>query len=397
MTNLTQEKVQQAKSILEEKGIDLWLTIVRETAAGSDPILPLIYDHDLTWQSVLLIARNGESIAIVGTFDSESARRTNAYTKIIPYNESIRTLLIENLDELKPNQIGINYSKADVLADGLSLGLYQILLEYLEGTPYKSRLTSSEEIIACLRGRKTLGEIERIRTAIKTSQQIFSQTFDYAQAGMSEVQISEYMHAQLSKFGVESAWEYSQCPIVNAGPESAIGHAGPTELKIRPGQLLHIDFGVKQDGYCSDLQRMAYYAAPGESTPPEEILRGFNTIVHAIQTALSVMKPGVTGKEIDIVARQLVIEAGYPQYMHATGHHLGRLAHDGAGVLGPLWERYGDTPNYLLEPGHVYTLEPSLFIEGYGIIGIEEDVMVTDNGAEYLSDPQTELIVKWAI
>jgi Xaa-Pro aminopeptidase len=80
--------------------------------------------------------------------------------------------------------------------------------------------------------------------------------------------------------------------------------------------------------------------------------------------------------------------------MYATGHHLGRTAHDGAGILGPEWERYGDTPNFPVEVGHVYTIEPGIHIPGYGYIGLEEDIVVTNNGAEYLSTPQTELIIK---
>jgi Xaa-Pro aminopeptidase len=201
------------------------------------------------------------------------------------------------------------------------------------------------------------------------------------------------MHAQIKAFGVQPAWDYDHCPTVNAGPESPLGHVGAGEIVIKPGHLLHIDFGVEQVKYCSDIQRMAYFRVPGEIGPPDAVLRGFDTIVRSIQAAVAAMKPGMLGKEVDAIARRVVTQAGYPEFKHATGHHLGRLAHDGAGILGPEWERYGDTPNYPLEAGHVYTVEPSLVVPDYGIIGLEEDVLVTDSGAEFLGDPQIELIV----
>ena len=122
-------------------------------------------------------------------------------------------------------------------------------------------------------------------------------------------------------------------------------------------------------------------------------MRAFDTVTRAIQTAVSAMKPGVLGKQVDALARKVVTGAGYPEYMYGTGHQLGRDAHDGAGILGPEWERYGDTPNYPLEIGQVYTVEPGLAVPGFGYMGIEEDVLVTEDGAVFLQPPQTELVL----
>lgn len=394
MESLVQEKVQQAIHILQEMNVDLWLTFVRETRAGSDPVLPLIYGLDLTWQSALILTRTGERIAIVGRLEAEAARRMGAYENVIYYDQSIRPELLKLLERIKPRQIAINYSMNDVLADGLTHGMYQLLCQYLEGTPYLPRLVSAEKPNSALRGRKTQQEVERIREAIQTTFMIFERTYNHIKVGMTEREVSEFMHAQLEESGVQPAWDWLNCPTVNTGPESAIGHVGPTELKIAPGHIVHFDFGVLQDEYCSDIQRVVYFLHPGEKTPPPEVKHGFDTIRKAIQDAVDAIKPGVTGKTIDQIARRTIIEAGYPEYPYGTGHQMGRLVHDGAGILGPDWERYGNTPNYLLEAGQVYTIEPGLAVAGYGYIGIEEDVMVTSIGAEYLGSPQSELIVK---
>jgi Xaa-Pro aminopeptidase len=395
MSSLVQEKVNQAIDILEEKSVDLWLTFVRETSASGDPVLPLIYgDADLTWQSALILTRSGERIAIVGRFDAETARSTGAYLTVIPYDESISPELLRTLERIAPRQIALNYSADDVLADGLSHGLYQVLLGYLQDTPLAGRLVSAEKIIGTLRGRKTPGEVARIQAAIATTEEIYRRTFDYVQPGMTEIEIGDFMQAQWEEFGVGPAWHAGHCPTVNAGPDSPVGHVGRTKQQIERGQLLHFDFGVQQDGYCSDIQRVVYFLAPGESQPPEPVQRGFDTIVRAIQAAVEAMVPGALGRDVDAVARATVTSAGYPEYKYGTGHHLGRLAHDGGGILGPEWERYGDSPNQPLEAGHVYTVEPGLAVPGYGYIGLEEDVLVTETGAEFLGPPQKELILR---
>lgn len=394
MLNIVQEKVSQAISILQEKGIDLWLTFVRETSAVMDPILPIIYGHGLTWQSALLFTSSGERIIILGRFEAETARRTGVFTRIVPYDQSIKPALLEILQQFDPGKIAINYSLNDTHADGLSHGQYLLLCDYLTGSPFLDRLVPAEPVITDLRARKTTSEVDLIRQAVKTTEEIYARTFDFIHPGLTEKQVGQFMWDQMDAMGVTASWERDSCPAVNSGPASIVGHGGPTDISLQPGHILHFDFGVRQMDYCSDIQRVVYFLQPGETKAPDEVKRGFDTIVTAIQVAVNAMLPGVPGWQVDAVARRQVTSAGYPEYMYGTGHQLGRNTHDGAGMLAPLWERYGETPNYLLEAGHVYTVEPGLEVPGFGYIGIEEDVMVTANGAKFISNPQLELILR---
>ena len=394
MPTLIQEKVTQAIAILNELEIDCWLTFARESAAGIDPVLPLIYGHHVTWQSAFLLFRSGERIAILGRYDADNARNSGAYDEVIGYDEGVSAPLLAALERLKPRQIALNFSANDAHADGLGHGLYLQLMAYFAGTPYAERVISAEPIVTRLRGRKTPVEIERIRAAIATTFELYNRTYEFADAGMSERAIGAYMHAQMDALGLETSWERESCPAVNAGPDTPIGHLGPGDMRVQTGQLLHFDFGLRQEEYCSDIQRVMYFLADGERQPPAPVQRAFETVTRAIQAAVDFMRPGVLGYEVDAVARRVITDAGYPEFRYATGHQVGRSAHDGGGVLAPLWERYGDTPKMALEAGQVYAVEPGLFVEGYGYMGIEENVLVTENGAIFLGEPQRELVVK---
>ncbi len=394
-TSLPVQKVTQAVDILNEKGIDLWLTFVRETSQAADPILPVIYGPmSLTWPSALIITRSGERIAIVGRLEVDAVRSTGAYNEIIAHDTGIRDPLRGVLARLDPRQVAINTSRTDVLADGLTWGMYQNLKDILSGTPYAGRLVSAEHIIAALVGRKTAGEVERIRQAVHQTEEIFAEAFEEIRPGMTEKQIGAIVQGATRQRGLGFAWPVQSCPAVNAGPDSPMGHSGPTDNVLKQGHILHFDFGVLYDGFCSDIQRVLYFLAPGETRPPEAVQRGFDTAVKAILASAAAMKPGVSGESIDAIARSIVMEAGYPEFLHGLGHQLGRHAHDGGGLLGPRWEKYGDLPDRPLEAGQVYTLEPSLFVPGYGVIGVEEDVLLTENGVEYLGQPQTELVIR---
>ena len=327
-----------------------------------------------------------------GVFEEEAARKTGAFTRVLSYDQSIRPSLLAVLEELAPQSIAVNISKNDVLADGLTYGMYQILVEeLLAGTPFADRLVSAENIISALRGRKTPLEIERIKAAIFETEKIYQNTFAILRPGLSERMVAAHMHQELEKAGLSHAWTPSGCPAVNTGPDSPMGHGEPTDLMIHPGHVIHFDFGVRKEDYCSDIQRVGYMLREGESAPPELVQKGFEIIRASVEAAFAILRPGVTGQEVDAASRKVVVDHGYPEFMHATGHQLGRLAHDGGGILGPAWDRYGDLPFRPIEAGQVYTIEPHIVVPGYGCIGLEEDVLVTEKGAVYLGTPQTEL------
>jgi Xaa-Pro aminopeptidase len=271
--------------------------------------------------------------------------------------------------------------------------MYEFLCEYLAGTPYADRLVSAEPVINALRGRKTPAELARIRKAVEITNEIYDKTFAFIKVGMTEIEVGEYMHKLAREYGVGLAWPAENCPAVNSGPIKVIGHTGPTEIRIERGHLIHFDFGVKYDDYCSDIQRVAYVLREGETEAPIEIQRGFLTIRTAIEHSRAAMKAGVTGNSIDVISREVLTDSGYPEYNYALGHQLGRVAHDGGALLGPLWEKYGDSPTQKLEVGQVYTIEPGLAVPDYGYLGLEEDVVMTAKGAEYIGDPQREIVL----
>jgi Xaa-Pro aminopeptidase len=387
-----QEKVRQANQLLAEFDLDMWLVLVRETAEHTDPALKLLGHLNAVWTAAFIFTRTGERIAITGQGDDNAVRIQGLFDEVLPYTQSIQDVLLDVLKKYDPKTIGVNYSRSDVSADGLTYGMWLNLLEWLKGTPYAERLVSAADFVEALRGRKNPAELATMRKAIGISMEIYDTLTAWLHPGLSERQIHAFVSEEIKRRGLESSWDAEHCPGLNAGPNSPWGHFGASDEVTRVGETLNMDFGVKVDGFCSDNQRVWYFLRPGEVQAPAEVQKVFATVRGAIQAAADFVRPGLQGWEVDAVARKFIVDAGYPEYPHALGHAVGRYAHDGGVGFYPRWERYGDKPYGHIAAGQVFTLELGIR-SPYGYISLEEEILVTPTGCEWVWPPQKKLML----
>lgn len=389
---LIKEKIEQAKNILKEYDIDCWITFVRESSINGDPVLSFLASADVTWHSSFVITKSGQAYAIVGQYDKKTVEDTGAYDEVTGFVAGFKEPLTNLLKKINPAKIAVNYSVGSEICDGITYGMFLTLQEVLKPLGFENRIISAEKIISALRQRKTDYELGNIKKAIEQAQEIFGAVSKFIKPGVTEKEIALFMKNEVAKRNLTEAWEEATCPAVFTGPDNAQAHYTPSDQKVMPGHLINIDFGVKVNGYCSDLQRNFYVLRENEDTAPETVLKGFNTIVNAVQSSKDGIKPGRIGLDIDTIAREIIVNAGYEAFPHGLGHQVGMFPHDGTALLGPAWEKYANKPFELLEKGMVFTIEPRLNVPDYGISSIEEMVIITENGAEWLSTPQKKLI-----
>ncbi len=392
MNEMVTQKILQASLLLREHDLPVWIVqFARETYENPQPVQQLAVGTTVTWPAAFIVTDDGRSYAIVGTGDVSNTRQVGAYANVIGYVQDIRPELRKVLSELQPARVGVSYSLDDDSADNITHGMYRILRQSLEGTPFAERLVSADEVLIDLRARKLDVEIERIKAAITVTEEIFTEIEHMLRPGVSEREVAQRVHDLMHKRSVTSAWDAGYDPVVNFGPESPFGHTAPSgHITLEPGMLAHVDLGIKRSGYCSDLQRMWYILAEGEDAAPQSVQLPFDTVLSSISAGFGALRVGRPGWEVDSVARKVLVQAGYPEPEFSLGHQLGQTTHDGGALLGPRWARYGRRPELLLQPGNVFTLEYGV-TSPLGQIGLEEDVLLTADGPTYLSTPQTAL------
>jgi Xaa-Pro aminopeptidase len=236
------------------------------------------------------------------------------------------------------------------------------------------QLAASENIVENFRVIKEEFEIQALKDALMMAEEVFYELIENLTPGMTEKEVAWEMEKRMREMGADAL---SFPTIVASGPNSALPHAIPTSRKIRGVEPLLFDWGVKLNGYCSDISRTVHLGRPDAIF--EKV---FKTVYDAQQKAIEAIKPGMTGKEVDLVARSFIDSTEFKgKFSHGLGHGTGLAVHE-APRLSPLKED-------LLEPGMVFTVEPGIYIPEWGGVRLENMVVVRDEGAEVLngSDP----------
>jgi len=245
-------------------------------------------------------------------------------------------------------------------------------LQYLEDALPQAEFVSAETSLAEIRLRKDAREIELMNKAVKLAQNALVKTLETIRPGQSERAVAAELTLQLLRQGSDGELPFN--PIVSSGPNSANPHASPSNRLLTPGDLLVIDWGASVQGYFSDLTRT--FAVGHVDSELEKIAQ----VVEQANTAgRQAARPGGTAEEVDRAARKVIEAAGYGEFfIHRTGHGLGMEAHE------PPYIRTGNQE--LLQPGMTFTVEPGIYLPDRGGVRIEDDVVITEDGCQSLSD-----------
>jgi len=235
----------------------------------------------------------------------------------------------------------------------------------------KVEWVSTENSVETLRLTKDAGEIARIRRAITVAEAAFETIKPLLRPDVSERDIALELEFAMRRGGAEGiAFD----TIVASGPQGALPHHHPNDRQLQTGDFVTLDWGATVDGYNSDITRTV-----GIGNISDKQREVYGIVLEAQRCAIADIAPGRNGREIDAVARDFITERGYgPAFGHSLGHSLGRSVHDGPGFS-------VRTEALILALGMVLTVEPGIYLEGWGGIRIEEDVLVTENGCEILT------------
>lgn len=284
--------------------------------------------------------------------------------KIVCYKEGLSKELCNIADMLGTKKLGFESVRVSFMQ-------HSKMTEELKSSGIDVELVPDEGTVENLRLIKDEIEIDTLKKALLIAESVFTKIKSTIKPGMTEMQLAWAMEREMREAGAQSL---SFPTIVASGTNSALPHAIPSDRKLQTGEPILFDWGAELDGYCSDISRTVMIG-----TPDETFKKVFTTVLDAQQMATNAIKPGISSKAVDKIARDHIEKSGFKgKFGHGLGHGTGLSVHEHP-RLSPLKET-------TLETGMVFTVEPGIYIPGWGGIRLENMVVVRDDGVELLNN-----------
>lgn len=317
-------------------------------------------DHPPNESAGHVVVGSNRAVLVTSTLEAERARTDSPDLEIFDRVRPMAKADADVLKELGASRVG--FEDDAILYKDVSI-LQEELGEEVEIVPVGSLVDELREI-------KSAGEIDILTRAIRITDEAFERVAPTIAVGDTEREIAWRIDSAMRDLGAEGP---AFTTIVASGPNSALPHYAPADRRIEEGEPIVIDMGALVDGYCGDLTRTLWVGEPNET------LRAIYPIVmRAVEATESALKAGMTGKEGDALARDVITEAGYGEYLiHSVGHGLGIQVHE-APSMSP-------RSSQVLEPGHVVTVEPGIYLPGRGGVRIEDVAVIEENGVRILT------------
>ena len=345
------ERIRALRDLMVKKKLDGFL-IINERS--------IFYFTRAIGANSLLIPNEGQSILYVYSVNYNSVKNEakNCIIEKLEKREDFTKKLAEKIKDLKLKNIGF---------DTLNVETFLQFRKLLRG---KARLKPKSELVWNLRKVKDEEEIKLIQKAAEITSRAMEKAYEIVQPGMTEIEAVAEIEYEMRKAG---AWGYAFETLLASGPRTAYCHGYCTEKKIKKGELVVIDLGAVYKGYRADMTRTLVVGKP--SKKQEKI---FNIVREAQEKAFQSVKSGKKAKDIDAIARNFIKEAGYGEYfVHGLGHGVGLDVHEPPTLNSESKDR--------LKAGNVVTIEPGIYIPGFGGVRIEDTVLVKRRGAERLT------------
>ncbi|GAX90897.1 M24 family metallopeptidase [Effusibacillus lacus] len=325
------------------------------------------YISGFTGSAGYLLVTSSDAVLITDFRYTEQAREQAPHFRVVEHGSSAPEAIRSELTALGVKRLGFE-------KDYLTYSLYSIYKDKFEGV----ELEPTEGIVEKLRAVKDDQEIEWIRQAARIADDAFSHILAYLKPGARERDIALELEYFMRRKGAKSS---SFDIIVASGVRSSFPHGVASDKLLERGDFVKMDFGALYEGYCSDITRTVVLGEPSDKQ--REI---YNIVLEAQMYALEHIKPGMSGKEADALARDIIKEKGYGEHFgHSLGHGLGLYIHEEP--------RLSTLSSDILQPGMVVTVEPGIYIPGMGGVRIEDDVAITETGLEILTASTKELVV----